>query len=219
MGFLNILGDIAGLLPIPGAGIAGDILKGVGSTSSVLGAQQQGKAKGAAAEAQLQSDRDRNAIALYNAQQQAQNQAAQTDLERQQFATNDRGQAARQALVGALLGGGYKGTVPGAAISSGLLKSLNGNPAALAAMNTLGQQGSTAQNTPLSFTGGSLVAPPTLSSLPNVSGSGALSTIANIGQLAGAASPSFMDILKKIQQQSAAKGSQVQDYSDVQQDD
>src|SRR5579862_3406147 len=202
MSFLSILGDIAGLVPVPGAGILGDVLKGAGSAGSVLGAQQAGKAKGALDQAGAQQGQDRNAISLYQAQQQAQNQAAQTDLERQQFATTNRGQTAKQALIGALLGGGYQPTqiAPKSSIvSGGLARSLLNSPQTRAAMQTLNSQASTAQNTPLSFTGGNLVTPPSLTPLPQM-GSGTLSDVANGLQLAGAVAPSFLKILQHLSQ-------------------
>src|SRR5579862_5405315 len=191
MSFLSILGDIAGLVPVPGAGILGDVLKGAGSAGSVLGAQQAGKAKGALDQAGAQQGQDRNAISLYQAQQQAQNQAAQTDLERQQFATTNRGQTAKQALIGALLGGGYQPTqiAPKSSIvSGGLARSLLNSPQTRAAMQTLNSQASTAQNTP-----------PSLTPLPQM-GSGTLSDVANGLQLAGAVAPSFLKILQHLSQ-------------------
>lgn len=206
MGFLSFLGDLGkGLVKeIP---IVGPI---AGAVGSALGKQQQGKATGAIAEANAKQAQDRNAIAAYQAAQQAQNQAAQTDLERQQFGATNRAQTAKQALIGSLLGGGYQPTtisipgVPQANVSGGLARNLLANPAARQAMSTLASQASTAQNTPLSFQGGNILPPPTLTPLPNVGGSGALSNIADIGQIAGAAAPSFMAILKRIQQQSGS---------------
>jgi hypothetical protein len=165
-------------------------LDALGSVSSVLGKQQEAAAKGKADQAQLNQGQDRNAISLYGAQNAAENQAAQTDLERQQFGNQNRSTTAKQALIGALLGGGVQPTsIKDGAASGGLLRSLNGNQGALAAMQALGSQGSTAQNTPLSFSGGKTVAPPTLTSMPQIDQGGLMSTLATLGQLAGATSP------------------------------
>lgn len=165
-------------------------LDALGSVSSVLGKQQEGAAKGKVDQATLNQGQDRNAISLYGAQNAAENQAAQTDLERQQFGTSNRSTTAKQALIGALLGGGVQPTsIKDGAASGGLLRSLNGNPNALAAMQALGSQGSQAQNTPLSFKGGNTVAPPTLTAMPQIDQGGLMSTLAKLGQLAGATSP------------------------------
>lgn len=176
MGFLNILGKVAGAIT------------GLGS---VAGKQAEGDAKGLVSQAQLQQNQDQNALQRYQLQQNAQNQAAQTDLERQQFGTQNRAQTAKQALIGALLSGGIPQTKvgPGGA-SGGIFSALQGNPDALAAMKTLGSQGATAQATPLQFTGGQIIAAPTLTPLPKAGkGSNILSSIARIAQLVGAAAP------------------------------
>lgn len=214
MGFLSLLGDIGAGIAAPFTGGASlGLIPAINGVSSVLGAQQKGKAQGAATQAQLQDEHDRNAIALYQAQQAAQNQAAQTDLQRQQFGTTNRGTTAKQALIGALLGGGYKPSslsvpgIPQASMSGGLARSILSDPNSQTAMKTLFSQANTAQNTPVSFTGGQIMTPPTMTPLPNVGGSGFLSNLADIGQLAGAATaPSFLDIMKKLQQNTRGNG-------------
>ena len=167
------------------------ILDVLGGFSSVLGKQQAGSASGKVTQAELQQRQDQNALANYVAQQNAQNTAANTDLSRKAFEQQNRGATAKQALIGALLGGGLTPTSVGHGgnISGGLLRSLNGNPGALAAMKLLGQQGATAQATPVQFQGGNMVPPPQLSGLPQVDNGGFLSTLARIGELAGAVSP------------------------------
>jgi hypothetical protein len=165
----------------------GALLSGVGST---LGAQQAGKAQGALAQAGAQQQQDRNAISLYGTAQGAQNQAAQTDLERQQFAANNRGQTAQQAMVGALLGG-YKPLNTRAGLGADLVN----NPNALKAAATLNSQAGTAQNTPLSFTGGNILASPALTPLPDLGKSNSFaSTLANLLQLAGAGYSGYQKI-------------------------
>lgn len=203
MGFLSGLGKIGGLIGgIAGAPFTGGasllptILGGVGAASSVLGKQQEGKAAGANQQAQTQQAQDRNALALYQAQQQAQNTAAQTDLDRQRFASGEQGRNAKNALISALLGGGIAPTrvnVPGitpASISGGMLASLKNNPEALASLAMLKGQANTALEKGPSFTGGEMVKPPTLTPLPDLGkGNGFLNTLANIGQIAGSVSP------------------------------
>lgn len=188
MGFLDILKG--GLSLIPGVGPA------LGAVSSVLGSQQAGKAKGAADTAALTQGQDRNAIALYQSKLQAERDAAQNDIERQKFSAGEQGRNAKNAIFSALLGGGIPHTsinVPGiqsAQVSGGLLDALKNNPDALASLATLKGQANTALQKGPSFTGGSLVAPPSLTPLPNMGKSNSfLSTLANIGQLMGAASP------------------------------
>lgn len=177
------------------------ILSGAASLGSVLGKQAQGDASAQVQQGLLNNSNNSNMIGLYGQQQNAQNQAAQTDLERQQFGTNNRSQVAKQALIGKLLGGGLQPTsisVPGiksAQFSGGLLNSLNSNPGALAAMQTLGNQASTAQNTPLKFTGGNLVTPPTLGAMPDVTKSTAKAKTGGILQDIGAIGKDILPFL------------------------
>jgi hypothetical protein len=161
-----------------------------GDVGSVLGKQEAGKAAGKVQQANVNSDADRTAVALYQAQQNAQTQAAQTDLQRKGFESQNRGSSAKQALIGSLLGGGVTPTSvgPGGA-SGGLLRSLNANPDALEALKTLGSQGRTAQTTPLAFEGGNQITAPKLTPVPQVDQGGVLSTLARVSELLGAASP------------------------------
>ena len=203
MSFLSALGKIGGLIGgvagIPftgGASLAAtlpSILGGVGNVASVLGAQQGGKAKGAADTAGITQGQDRNAIALFQAKQAAENEAAQRDLQRQKFGADEQGRNAKNAILSALLGGGMPRTaidVPGiqsAKVSGGLMDALKNNPDALAALSTLkGQAGQSLESGP-SFTGGNAVAAPTLTPLPNTGGSNSfLNALTSIGQIAGA---------------------------------
>ena len=184
MSFLSILGKI-------GKGVANAATGGaVGDIFSVLGKQQEGKEKGKVDQATLNQRQDQNALQSYQAQQAAQNQAAQTDLQRQQFSQDSRGVNAKDALIASLLGGGMKPTsITGGQSSGGLLASLNGNPAALAAMQKLASQASAGQDAPPSFTGGQLLTAPTLTALPKVDGGGFMSSLASLGQLVGATAP------------------------------
>jgi hypothetical protein len=189
MGWLSSLAKIGlvGAAPFTG-GATLAALPAVDAIGNVLGKQQQGQAQGQVSQAQLNQGQDRNAVDLYQAQQNAQNQAANTDLQRQQFGTTNRSTTAKQALIGALLGGKVAPTsIANGKASGGLFQALQANPDALAAMKTLGTQGSTAQNTPLTFQGGNIVAPPTLTPLPEESKTNSvLDTISRIAQIAGA---------------------------------
>jgi hypothetical protein len=172
----------ASLAAMPATGLLDKIGGAAGAAGTVMGGQQSGANNARVAQGQLDLSKDRNAIDLYGSQQAAQNQAANTDLQRQSFGTANRSATAKQALIGALLGGGSK---PG-----GLGAMLNGSPDAMAAMKMLGSQGSEAQQTPLSFKGGEQIAAPTLTQMPKIdigdSGSGKLSKIL---QIIGAVEP------------------------------
>src|SRR6185369_2356311 len=134
----------ASLAAMPATSLLDKIGGGAAAAGTVMGGQQSGANNARVAQGQLDLSKDRNAIDLYGTQQNAQNQAAQTDLQRQQFTGQNRSSTAKQALIGALLGGGSK---PG-----GLGAMLNASPEAIAAMKTLSSQGSEAQAAPPSFT-------------------------------------------------------------------
>jgi hypothetical protein len=184
-------------LGLTGLGSAMDKFGGAaGAAGQVIGGQVGGANNAKLAQGQLQNIRDRNAVDLFGTEQNAQFNAGQQDLQRKGFETSNRGQLAKQALIGHLLGGGMQPTqihTPGIAPSTlqgGLVRSLLSNPEALAAMQTLGGQASTAQATPLQFTGGELLKAPTLATLPELdTGGGTMSTIAKIAQIVGAVSP------------------------------
>lgn len=154
------------------------------AVASAYGKQQQGKATGAVQQAGVTQNQDQNALARYIAMQNAQNSAANTDLQRQQFTQNSRGTNAKQAIIGALMGG----FSPTGSVSSGVTKAMT-SPEARAAMMELNRQGLTAQFTPPSFTGGNTLTPPPQTKLPDVGGNSFLTTLASLAQLAGAASP------------------------------
>ena len=192
MNFLSVLGKIGGIAAAPftgGASLIPTVLSGVGDVASVLGKQQQGKAAGQQAQAQANLSQDRNAIDLYQAQQAAQNQAGQLDLQRKQQEQQSQGTAMKSALAGLLLGGGLQPTsIHGGQRSGGLLASLNANPELLAALKGYGAKNQTASMTPQAFSGGQLLQAPKLSPVPQVDNGGFLSTLANIGQLVAAPS-------------------------------
>lgn len=197
MSFLSVLGKIGkgALGLVPGGGTLSTVLDAAGTVGSVLGKQQEGKAQGQVNQAQLNQGQDRNAISLYQAQQAAENEAAQRDLQRKQFDLSSRNTNAKSALIAALLNGGFSPTsVAGGTASGGLASKLRVDPDAMAAMRNLTQQADSAQMTPNAYTGGRTIAAPTLTQLPQVDKGGFLSTLAQIGQLAGAASPYVQDI-------------------------
>jgi hypothetical protein len=159
----------------------GSLAKMGTAVASQYGKQQQGKAQGAAAQANIQQDQDRNAISRYQVEQNAQNQAAQLDLDRQKFGQSSRGTDARQALIGALLGN-FSPTA--GAASGGLAKGLS-TPEAKTSMGELNRRALLAQFEPQGFTGGKLIAPPTLTPLPKAGGNGVMNALAQLAQLAG----------------------------------
>ena len=193
MSWLSSLLNIGGIAAAPFTGGASLLATGLGAAgdiASVLGKQQQGAAQGRAAQEQANLSHDRNAIDLYQAQQAAQNQAGALDLQRKNFETASRTNDAKTALIGALLGGGVTPTsISPSGASGGLLRSLNANPEALAALKTLGAKGAAAQQNPLQFTGGNMVPAPTLNPVQQIDKGGFLSTLARIGEIAGAVSP------------------------------
>lgn len=168
------------------------ILAGAGLLGKLFSGAAKGAADGRATEAGLNLGRDNIASRNFDTRQGAEMQSGQLDLQRQQFGANNRGQLAKQALIGQLLGGGLQPTainVPGiksANVSGGLLQSLLQNPEAMAAMRTMGQQAGQAQQTPLSFQGGNLLQAPRISQTPQSSGWEKLAGIlGTAGSLAG----------------------------------
>jgi hypothetical protein len=191
MGFLNVLGKIAGLVPLPGMSLVGKGLEAAGGIGDVLGKQQAGAAKGAADTAQLTQGQDRNAINLYDAKQNAQNHAADTDLERKKFTTSDRSANFKQALIAELLGHGGGGlTMNGIPQTHGGFADALQGSGAQAALASLGGAAHAAQDAPVAFQGGAMVNAPTLTAMPEQSGTSKFAdTIARIAQLGGAAAP------------------------------
>lgn len=208
MGWLSALGKIAQIgsavaapftggasLAATGAlgalGKVGKIASAAGAVGDVLGKQQAGAAKGAVDTAGVTQAQDRNAISLYDAQQNAQNHAADTDIERKKLTTSDRSANFKQALIAELLGHGGGGiSMAGIPQASGGLSELLKGDGAQAALSSFGGAARTAQDTPLAFTGGEMVKAPSLTALPEQSGTSKFAdTIARIAQLGGAAAP------------------------------
>jgi hypothetical protein len=190
MSIWSTLAKIGGVAAAPftgGASLIPTILSAAGDIGSVVGKQQQGAATGRQQQEVANQSRDRNAVDLFGTQQNAQNQAGQLDLQRKGFETSNRSATAKQALLGALLGGGIQPTsMKDGQASGGLLRSLNANPDALAAMKLLGSQGATAQNAPIDFKGGQMLQAPKMSTPIEIDKGGIMSTLASVLQGAGA---------------------------------
>jgi hypothetical protein len=190
MGWLSTLGKIGGIVAAPftgGASLIPTALSMAGDIGSTLGKQQQGAASGRQAQEVANQGRDRTAIDLYQAQQGAQNQARELDLKTKSFENENRGTTGKQALISALLSGNIDPTsISGGKASGGLLAALKANPDAIAAMRNMHGQADKAQMAVPNFAGGQLLAAPQMSTPQQIDKGGWLSTLANIGQIAGA---------------------------------
>jgi hypothetical protein len=186
MGWMDALTKIGGML-----GKAGPAM---GAAGMVLGKQQAGDASGRLAEAGVVQGQNRNALDLYGRQQGAEMDAGQLDLSRKAFTTKDAGDNFKQALIAELLGKGTGLSMPGIPqMSGGFGDALKGD-GAKAAIASFGSRARAAQDTPLDFQGGNLLAPPTMAAMPEQSGGSKFADIlARIAQLGGAVSP----LLKK----------------------
>lgn len=167
----------------------------VGDVSSVLGKQQGTKEAGKVTQAGVTQAQDRNTLQRFEAMQRAQQDAARLDLDRKKYTGDEQQRNARNALMSSLLKGGLAPTrvnVPGIAsanISGGLMESLKNNPDALKVLGTLQGQSTEGLSMPPAFTGGEMLKGPEMTPLPDVGGKGDtfLNTIANIGEMVGAA--------------------------------
>lgn len=140
---------------------------------SLLGKGAQGAAAGRQTETGNLQAQDMLRNQQYNTQQNAQFNAANTDLQRKTFEENSRGGRAKQALIGNLLNGasdvslnvpGVEGGAMGGLRMSALGEGGRGVGAELAKQAMLKlMSGDT-------FHGGDVLAPPQLSALPKASG-------------------------------------------------
>ena len=204
MSFLSTLGKIAGIGAsfIPGVGPAASLgmktlskaptaLAALGAASEVGGKQSAGAAEGRIKEADLLQRADKLLNQQYGTQQGAESNAGQLDLQRKNFTEGARGGRAKQALLADLIGG-YQPTrvsvkgVPEANISGGAQIGAGGKQA----MAELSRQALLAQLSPDEFTGGKVLAPPTMSALPQQGGlDKTRSVLSQIGQFGGAVAP------------------------------
>lgn len=203
MSILSGLLNVAGFGAAPFTGGASLALSGVGGAldafgkgGSVLGAQQGAAGNAMATQAQIGNQFDRNAIDSYGTHQDAQFKAGQQDLQRKQYETSSRSSAGKEALIAMLMGNHTPSKVsvagvPDAQMSGGMGEALK-NPQILELLKSIASKAQTDHATPMSFTGGSLLAPPKQTPLPQASKTdGILNTIARIAQIAGTAAPLF----------------------------
>lgn len=197
MSIWSTLAKVGGIAAAPFSGGASLALTGLGSIGDVLGKQQAGQGQAMATQAGLTNSYDRNAIDLYGTAQGAQDKAAQLDLQRKAYDTQHRSSAGKEALI-AMLMGDYKpstvsvGGIPNAQISGGMGDTIKNNPQILALLQSIAEKAKTDQATPSTFTGGTLLAPPKQTPLPQTSKTDSiLNTIARIAQIAGSVAPMF----------------------------
>ena len=165
---MSILSGLLNMVPVVGPLLSG-LAEGSGTAAKGAATGRQLDTQNQLSQAQLQNQQ-------YNTQQNAQMQAGNLDISQKQFEEQARGDRAKQAAVASLLGGGYQPvsvTVPGvksATVSGGLANSLT-TPGMQQSMQQLMQQALAAQMTQGqpggdTFTGGQILAPPTLAALP-----------------------------------------------------
>lgn len=202
MGILSSLMKIGGIAAAPfsgGASLAltgaGGLIDKVGKAGAVAGAQQGGANNARIAQGQLDISRDRNVLDLYNSQQNAQNQAAQLDLQKKGYELDSRNRNAKTMLIASLLNGGMSPTsLSGGTASGGLAAKLRTDPGAMTAMRNLTEQADKAQMAPMdwsktyTYNGGQMVAPPTLSNPQKIDlgNKGLGNILTKIAQIAGA---------------------------------
>lgn len=159
------------------------IASGIGS---IFGGAAGSKANERMAQSQLIQQQNRNAIDQYQAQQQAQMQAGNLDLQRKGFEESARGGRAKQAAIASLLQNmqDVAINVPGiktASITGGLRPSALGE-GGRASMAELYKQAMLKQMTPDQFTGGQILNAPQMQAMPKP---GKLEKFLNIAGLVG----------------------------------
>lgn len=163
-----------------------DWTKLISTGAQVAGAAAAARAAGRTTESTALNARDNTANSMFNTSQNAQMQAGQLDLARQQFAENQAAARAKQATVGDLLSRlqDVSINVPGiktAQVSGGLRPSAMSDTGRLSNA-VLAKQALTKQLEGDSFTGGQILTPPTQSAMPQAN---ALDSILSMGGLAG----------------------------------
>jgi hypothetical protein len=157
-----------------------------GLIGQFLGGAAKGASDGRMTQAQLQNQQDQTRTAQYGIGQNAQFQQADTDLARKAFEENARGDRAKQAVLGALLGNlqDAKINVPGiqtASVSGGLRPSALGE-GGRAAGSLLNQQALLKMLQGDQFEGGKILSAPGVQGIPKA---GLFEKIAGIGGLIG----------------------------------
>ncbi len=203
MSFLSALGKIAGIAApfIPGVGPAASLgMKALSKAPTALSAlgnvasnASAGRAAGREKEIDIEAKRDQLRNQQYGTQQGAEMNAGQLDLQRKNFTEGARGGRAKQALLADLIGG-YQPTrvsvagVKNADISGGPQLGAGGKQA----MAELSRQALLAQLSPDEFTGGKVMAPPSLSQLPQAGKLDSfLNTLGPAAAIGGALGSSF----------------------------
>jgi hypothetical protein len=215
MSFLSGLLKVAGIAAAPfsggaslgltaGGGLLDKFGKGAGDLGQVGGAAAGGAMSGRQLDSQNVLTQNNQANQQYGTHQGAEMQAGGLDLQRKNFQEDARGGRAKQALIASLLGGGFQPTsvnVPGvksAQISGGLGASL-GSDGAKQSMSDLLRQALMAQMQQGSpegeqFSGGQVLAPPTMRELPKA---GKMENIMGGIGLGGSLLASILPLFKK----------------------
>jgi hypothetical protein len=166
--------------------------------SQLAGKIAEGRAKGRQAEAQTNMGRDQVASNQYGIAQNAQMDAADLDLRRQQYVEDARAKRAKQAVIGDLLANiqDVNVSVPGitnATVTGGIRPS---------ALSDLGREGGRQLNQQAllrmlqgdEFTGGEMLSGPGLTALPKGNTADSiLGALGTYGSLAGAVLPSLIE--------------------------
>jgi hypothetical protein len=180
----------ASLMGIPAVDAIGKMAGGVGS---VAGGAAGAKSDQRMQETALTNQFNQTDLAKYQAQQAAQNQAGQLDLQRKSFTEDARGGRAKQALLADLLSNmqDVNINVPGvqtANVSGGLRPSAIG-ATGRSSLAELAKQALAAQMSGDQFTGGQVLDAPTLRGMPQAGKTEkGLDWIGLLGSVAGAIS-------------------------------
>jgi hypothetical protein len=163
------------------------ILAGASLIGKLFGGASKGRAEGRAAETQVLQQQDQTALQRFLAAQNAQNTAAQTDLQRKQYSLQAPGQRAQNSTRGDILATLQKPTAAQQAHPrANVIDFLQGAPELSANTRALGtkmsQQALDSQDAGDTFTGGNLLLVPQASPLPQA---GKLDKFLNVGSTIG----------------------------------
>jgi hypothetical protein len=174
-------------MPIPWGAI-------IGAGGQIAGAIAANRAAGRAQETGLNTNRDAVGTSQYGVGQNAQMQAGQLDLSRQQFGEEARSRRARQAMIGDLLANiqDINVSVPGiqnASVTGGLRPSAMGE-LGRGAGSELSKQALLRLLQGDTFTGGEILPMPGLTPTPQANGLDRLLSVGgSLGSLSGAIAP------------------------------
>lgn len=174
---------------------------GVGSLlGKLFGGASKGRQEGRAAETKVLQEQDQTALQRFLAAQNAQNQAAQTDLQRKSYSLQAPGQRAQNSVRGDILSTLQK---PPAATHprANVVDFMKGAPELSANSRALGsamsQQALDSQMAGDTFTGGAMLPVPQASALPKPTG---LDKFLNIGSTIGGLMGAAGDMYSNSQQ-------------------